>query len=194
MAHEASDAELVARYRAGEAEAFAELVTRYASPLFNLTHRLVGDRAEAENLTQETFLRAWNALGRISLDQPLKPYLMRIAVNLCRDWSEKNKAVWLEPLEAENERTVPASDADELIDDLSDAELAERVRAGVEELPPAYRAVIALRYTEELSYEEIAMALDLPLNTVRTQLRRAKAQLGELLSKDLEVEAWRVNS
>ena len=194
MAHEASDAELVARYRAGEAEAFADLVMRYTSPLFNLIHRLVSDRAEAENLTQETFLRAWNALPRISLDQPLKPYLMRIAVNLCSDWSEKNRAVWLEPFEADNERSAPASDADEMLDGLGDAELAGRVRAAVEELPPAYRVVITLRYTEELSYEEIAMALDLPLNTVRTHLRRAKSQLGELLADDLKVVAWRANS
>lgn len=177
---EASDADLVTRYRAGDPGAFAELVRRYTGAVFNLNYRFTADRAEAENLTQETFLRAWNALPRLALDRPLKPYLLRIALNLCRDWADKKNGAVVEPLDADDEGYELASDED-VLDRLSEAELAQQVRAHLEHLPPIYRAVITLRYTEGLSYAELADTLDLPLNTVRTHLRRAKAQLRELL-------------
>lgn len=180
---EASDADLVTRYRAGDPGAFAELVRRYTGAVFNLNYRFTADRAEAENLTQETFLRAWNALPRLALDRPLKQYLLRIALNLCRDWADKNHGFVIQSLDADDEQSKLPSDEGGL-DRLSEAELAQQVRAHLEQLPPMYRAVITLRYTEGLSYEELAEALDLPLNTVRTHLSRAKARLRELLVVD----------
>ncbi len=179
----ATDVELVAQHVQGDPRAFAELVKRYTNAIYNVAYRFTQDAHEAENVTQETFLRAWNALPRLALDKPLKPYFVKIAVNLCRDWAEQKKLVLTQSLDADDEPAFP-DDACDPLRAVSDAELYERVRAKLELLPPLYRTVIALRYTEEMSYEEIAAALDLPLNTVRTHLHRAKMKLRELLEID----------
>jgi RNA polymerase sigma-70 factor (ECF subfamily) len=179
----ASDAELVNGHLAGDPQAFSELVKRYTRAIYNVTYRFTNDAHEAENLTQETFVRAWSALPRLTLDKPLKAYFVKIAVNLCRDWAEQKKIENVVPLEPEGETDI----ADELGDPLhavGEQELVERIRAKMELLPPLYRTVLAMRYTEEMSYEEMTIALDLPLNTVRTHLHRAKARLRELLEQD----------
>lgn len=178
-----TDGELVTQHLTGDSRAFSELVKRYTSAIYNVTYRYTYDAQEAENLTQETFLRAWNALPRIELDKPLKPYLVKIAVNLCHDWAEQKKIANVVPLEAEGESDIPDEGSDPLRV-VSDQELRTRVRAKLELLPPLYRTVIALRYTEEMSYEEMATALDMPTNTVRTHLHRAKMKLRELLERD----------
>ncbi len=179
----ASDAELVAQHFQGDPRAFAELVKRYTNAIYNVAYRFTNDAHEAENVTQETFLRAWNALPRVALDKPLKPYFLKIAVNLCRDWAEQKKLALSQSLDADNELDFP-DDANDPLRAVSDAELRERVRANLELLPPLYRTVIVLRYTEEMSYEEMAAALDVPINTVRTHLHRAKMKLRELLQVD----------
>ena len=117
--------------------AFSELVTRYTRAIYNVTYRFTNDAQEAENLTQETFLRAWNALPRISLDKPLKPYLAKIAVNLCHDWAEQKKIANVLPLEADGECDFP-DEAGDPLHAVSDEELRERVRAKMELLPPLY--------------------------------------------------------
>jgi RNA polymerase sigma-70 factor (ECF subfamily) len=179
----ASDAELVTDHLAGDPRAFSELVKRYNRAIYNVTYRFTNDAYEAENLTQETFVRAWNALPRLALDRPLKPYFMKIAVNLCHDWAEQKKIENVLPLDAESETDIP----DELGDPLravGEQELVEHIRTKMELLPPLYRTVLAMRYTEEMSYEEMTIALDMPLNTVRTHLHRARARLRELLEQD----------
>lgn len=178
-----TDADLVTQHLTGDSRAFSELVKRYTSAIYNVTFRYTNDAHEAENLTQETFLRAWNALPRIALDKPLKPYFVRIAVNLCHDWAEQKKIANVLPLEGEGELEFP-DEASDPLRVVSDQELRERVRAKLELLPPLYRTVIALRYTEEMSYDEMATALEMPMNTVRTHLHRAKMKLRELLERD----------
>lgn len=170
-----SDASLVTRHLAGDPRAFGELVRRYTAAIYNVAYRYTGDRQEAENLTQETFLRAWHALPRLALDRPLKPYLVKITLNLCRDWAEQNKVAHVDSLE--QEEVDPAGDEHDPLEGLSREELRARVRAGMDALPPLYRTVLALRYSEEMSYEEMASALEIPVNTVRTHLHRAKARL-----------------
>jgi RNA polymerase sigma-70 factor, ECF subfamily len=182
-AQQATDEELVRRHRAGEREAFGELISRYTPAVYNLIYRFTGNRAESENLTQETWLRLWLALPRILLDRPLKPYLLRIAFNLCRTWAAKARVHRLD-LDINEAQDWLTEDGLDIVERLSETELRERVQAAIDKLPPLYRAVMTLRYSEDLSYEEISQALNLPLNTVRTYLRRAKARLRELLSKD----------
>lgn len=178
----ATDAELVTRHLAGDPHAFSELVKRYTQAIYNVTYRYTNDAHEAENLTQETFLRAWNALPRIALDKPLKPYFVKIAVNLCHDWAAQNKLANNTPLEAEGDIDFPDETGDPLRA-VSEQELREQVRTILELLPPLYRTVITLRYTEEMSYDEMAAALDLPINTIRTHLHRAKSRLRDLLEQ-----------
>jgi RNA polymerase sigma-70 factor (ECF subfamily) len=174
-----SDEALAARHLRGDPEAFRELVRRYMTPIYNLAWRLTRDPMEAENITQDAFLRALSALPRVSLDQPLKPWLFKIAVNLCRQWAQRKKPQFFSEFENSEDPEIEAvPDAAALpLEQLEEQELREHVRAEVDRLPPLDQTVIVLRYVEALSYEEIAEAMDLPLNTVRTRLRRAKQKL-----------------
>jgi RNA polymerase sigma-70 factor (ECF subfamily) len=134
---------------------------------------------DAENITQETFLRVVMALDRVRLDVPFKPYLFRIAVNLCHDWARKKRPELFTDLDTRDDTTIEAlaDSAPPLWERLEKEELVARVNAAMEHLPAPYQTTLTLRYVEDLSYEEIAQALDLPLNTVRTHLRRAKQKL-----------------
>ncbi len=174
-----SDEALAGRHLKGDPRAFRELAARYTTPIYNLAWRLTRDPMEAENITQETFIRALQALPRVSLDRPLRPWFFKIAVNLCRQWAERKRPRLFSELDSENDNGVEAipEDAPSAVEQLEDAELQEQVRIQVDLLPPADQTIIVLRYVEELSYEQIAEALSLPLNTVRTRLRRAKLKL-----------------
>ncbi len=183
MAPDESDERLARRAQSGDQQAFGELVTRYTAPVYNLIYRFVQDRGEAENLTQETFIRIWKALPRLKLDRPLRPYLMRIAVNQCRTWAQQRRTKWAFPIEPESSAAESDKDVNDLIDRLNEEELRTRLASAIAQLPPLYQTVLTLRYDQELAYEEIAEALQLPLNTVRTHLHRAKGRLREILKE-----------
>jgi len=191
------DEGLVRLHLQGDREAFRFLVERYTRPLFNLAYRFTGDRAEAESITQETFLRVYRALPNSRLDLPFRPWIYRIATNLCRDWAKKRRPTPFSALKQGGNDPEQHSifTYEEIADDqplpLEQIEARERAalaRRAVMELPEHYRAAITLRYTEGLSYQEIADVLDLPLNTVRTHLFRAKGLLRQVLERHLRGE------
>lgn len=182
-----TDEALLIQYKAGDGRAFRTLVERYTAPIYNLAFRFLRDSMEAENVTQETFLRVVSALERMRLDVPFKPYLFQVAVNLCRDLARKEHPVLFSDLNSAVRRADGAEmdEASEAIEDgaaplweqVQEEELGSQLSAAIDTLPLIYQAVITLRYVEEFSYEEIAQTLGLPLNTVRTHLRRAKNRL-----------------
>ncbi|MDE3088110.1 MAG: sigma-70 family RNA polymerase sigma factor [Chloroflexota bacterium] len=194
-----SDEALLTQYRAGDVSAFRALVDRYTSPIYNLALRFLRDPMEAENVTQETFLRVVGALERVRLDMPFKPYVFQIAVNLCRDLARKNRPLTFTDLDSGADRAEgrEGEAASETIADaaappverLEEEELHAQLHAAIDGLPMIYQAVVTLRYVEDFSYEEIAQALDLPVNTVRTHLHRAKGRLRAHLEKELEPES-----
>lgn len=180
------DDALVKRSLRGDASAYAELVTRYTAPIYNLAFRLTNDRAEAENVTQEAFLRAYAALPRSRTDLAWKPWLFQIAVNLCRDLARKKRPAAFSELETETDTALEEAIADQSplpLDQVEERELREALTLAVSELPDLYRAVVILRYTQELSYEDMAAVLKLPVNTVRTHLFRAKSLLRKVLAE-----------
>jgi RNA polymerase sigma-70 factor, ECF subfamily len=176
-----NEQELLERARQHDEPAFAALIDLYTPALFRIVRRMVSDTLEAESIVQETFWRFWQALPRYSADRPLLPYLAAIASNLARDLFRRDRRIEDVPLEHVLEGRAPESDLDleRLVDDES---TLRRLARSVQALPFAYRTVIALRYDAGLSYDEIAAVLSLPLNTVRTHLRRAK----EMLRRSLE--------
>jgi RNA polymerase sigma-70 factor (ECF subfamily) len=180
-----SDEFLLAQYKQGNLQTFRELVARYTAPIYNLAYRFLRDPMEAENVTQETFLRVVMALERVRLDIPFKPYIFRIAVNLCHDLARKKRPVPFSDLGMPDHDAIEslADDAPALWERLENEELAARVNAALDDLPAPYQTVLMLRYVEDLSYAEIAQTLNLPLNTVRTHLRRAKQQLRAKLAQ-----------
>jgi RNA polymerase sigma-70 factor (ECF subfamily) len=172
---EIDEVEWVRKAQAGDAGAFDRLVEMYTPRLYQVVRRFASDRGEAEAIVQEAWLRAWRALPRTVEDRPLGPWLVRIAVNVARDIWRKKKP--LDFADTGGEEDFLEDDRPGPEERMSQKEAIERLVRGVERLRPEYRMVIALRYDAGLSYQEIASALNLPLNTVRTHLHRAKTML-----------------
>jgi RNA polymerase sigma-70 factor (ECF subfamily) len=167
----------------GDLAAFNSLIERQSAALYRVVRRMCSDRAEAEALTQEAFLRAWEHLDRWKSDQPFWPWLVRIAVNAARDALKKSRPLDFADLPVDPAESLTTADpGPEAI--LEQADLMGKLAAAVECLPGPYKLAITLRYQAELSYEDMAAALNLPVNTVRTHLRRAKQQLRDLLETD----------
>lgn len=183
------DEELVRRYVRGDRDAFEMLVRRHTRSVYHLAYRFTQDHMEAENITQETFLRAFAALPKSRIDLPFRPWLFKIAVNLCRNWAKRRKAVLFSEIEDGSEEESPLeliADEEPLpLEQIEEEEMLKLLRQAIAKLPPAYRLAVTLRYSEGLSYAEIAEALDLPLNTVRTHLLRSKLLLRSALKAEL---------
>ncbi len=173
---ELTEADLVRRARQSDPQAFDLLVERYTPAVYRVVRRLCSDRSEAEAITQEAFLRAWENLPRSKTDGRFWPWLVTIALNAARDALKKARPLDFADLPEEQTQAVPASGPgpEEAIEQ---AQGLEQLAAAVGRLPLPYRMVIALYYQAGLSYEEVGAALGLPVNTVRTHLRRAKQQL-----------------
>jgi RNA polymerase sigma-70 factor (ECF subfamily) len=183
-----SDAELIQRCREGEVEAFGLLVERYQDRVHNLVFRLLGHPEDALDAAQETFLRAYAALPRFELGQPFAPWLFRIATNYCFGVLRKRRP-GVVSLDAMEEReadatlaTVRGRNSGDPQEFVLEAVRDEEVQCAVLALPEPYRTVILLRYMEELSYEEIAAALEMPLGTVKTCLHRGRLRLRSSLA------------
>src|SRR5512143_3607688 len=168
--------ELIERARQHDEAAFAALVEQYAGTVYRIVRRMLPDRMEAEEIVQETFWRFWRALARYDNQAPLLPYLATIASNLARDRFRREWRLQDLPPDDVLDTATEAGVLD-VEASFEDQRTLERLAACVRGLPVAYRAVISLRYDADMSYEQIAEALSLPVNTVRTHLRRAKGLL-----------------
>ena len=179
---EPTDRDLVLRTRRGEVEAFGEVVTRYQQSVFNVCYRMLGERMEAEDLTQETFLRAYEKLGTFDVERPFGPWIRRVATNLCLNHIQGQKPESYELDEERDQSSVHDPQEPESI--LQGEQSAEAVRNAILSLPAHYRAVIELRHYQEMSYSEIAQTLGLPLSDVKSHLYRARRRVSKLLVND----------
>jgi RNA polymerase sigma-70 factor (ECF subfamily) len=176
-----SDRQLLRDAQAGSEAAFNELVKRLTPGLFALAHRMLGDRDEAEGIVQEAWLRAWKALARVDVERPPWPWLAAITANAARDLLRRRRP--LELLDGGDEPdSLPDDDPGPEVR-LQRQQALESLAMGIRQLTADQRHVIALRYDAGLSYQEIAAALDLPLNTIRTHLRRGKLALRRWLEE-----------
>ncbi len=164
-----------------DAEAFNVLIERHTPALYRIVHRMCSDRAEAEAITQEAFLRAWENLPRSKAGQPFWPWLVQIAVNAARDALKKSRPLDFADLPDDPEQAL-AADAPGPEETVERAEGLARLEAAVEQLPVPYRMVVALRYQAEMSYEEIAAATRTTVSAVKSRLHRARGSLGEMLA------------
>jgi RNA polymerase sigma-70 factor (ECF subfamily) len=171
---------LLERCRAGDENAFQELVDRYKGLVFALIARTVQDRSRAEDLAQDVFLRVHRGLPYFRGEARLSTWIYRIVANVCVQDSSRPATVSLD-----DERAAPAvpSAADR---QFGDFELRDRLEKAIARLPANYRLLIAAHYLDGVQYEDLAAALALPLGTVKTQLYRAKQQLRRMLETDLK--------
>lgn len=170
-----SEQELARRAREGDVQAYGELVEMHQDGVFNVCLRLLGERREAEDLAQEAFIRAHARLHLYDPQRPFGPWVRRVAANQCLNRLETQKRLEL-PLDDGLEETHPMPDPGPE-KHLETAELGRALRRAVLDLPPVYRAVIELRHFQELSYEEIAESLKIPLSDVKSRLFRARKLL-----------------
>jgi len=170
-----ADRDLILRARRGEAEAYGELVTLYQTSVFNVCYRILHERAEAEDMAQETFIRAHSRLESFDLSRPFGPWIRRVAANVCLNQLETHKATD----ELDDERDAGESVGPEAV--YEERERSEQIRRALASLPSTYRAVIELRHYQEMSYDEIAAELKIPLSDVKSNLFRARKLLAEKL-------------
>jgi RNA polymerase sigma-70 factor (ECF subfamily) len=176
---ESNDQQLVRRCLAGEREAFDSLYDRHATRVYRLLRRLTADEAEAEDLTQETFLSAYRALASWCGDGAFSTWLCGIAFRLSANMRRRQVRHETEPLGEDAGLTVP--DADPLAHCLR-REMAERIERAIAALPPLSREVFVLVKMEGLSYREAAQWLDVPLGTIQSRLWRAVCLLQAALA------------
>ena len=178
-----SDQTLAEQARRGQtdaaANAYGELVARYQTSVFNVCYRLMGERRSAEDMAQEAFIRAYQRLQTFDPARPFGPWIRRVAANICLNHLAVHPP---EIVSLEEERDEPAqAERDNPEASLEQAQSAEAVRAALLELPAHYRAVIELRHFQEMSYDEMAQALKLPVSDVKSHLFRARKLLAKKL-------------
>ncbi|MBI2887270.1 MAG: sigma-70 family RNA polymerase sigma factor [Chloroflexi bacterium] len=159
-----------------DSRAFGELVLRYQDRLFNFLYRMTGNREDAQDLAQEVFLRVYKALHRFRPDAPFRPWLYKIAMNLAINHAKGRRPTALleEDVPSHGPLASPEGTAEQ-------RETQQAIRQAILELPEVYRAVILLRHVDELSYEEMAQVLEVPLGTAKVRLHRARSLLQEKL-------------
>jgi RNA polymerase sigma-70 factor (ECF subfamily) len=182
-----SDEVLAERVRTtGDTAAFALLVARYRSRIVALARRMLGAASpeDAEDVAQDAFLAAYDKRATFRKGESFRPWLYRIAVNRCLD---RHRARTRRPPPLSIDEGPEAVDAGhDPLGSMLAVERDARLQSAVDALPPKYKAVFLLRHVDDLSYEEIAVAADLPIGTVKTHLFRARAQLRQALEGYLE--------
>jgi RNA polymerase sigma-70 factor (ECF subfamily) len=171
------ESDLVRAAQAGEAGAFAEIVKRYQRAVYRVAYGLTRNASDADDLAQETFVRAYRAIGRFRVGEPMFPWLARIATNQALSLFRKRKRRPETPLEPLIESGQQWGVADDPAEHLAEREKQKHLQEAFEELKPEHRAVLVLRVVEELSYEDIARTLHVPVGTVMSRLSRARTEL-----------------
>lgn len=174
---------LMQRARRGDTAAFERLVTAYERKVYALALRSTGSEADAADLTQEVFLRAWRSLGKFRGDSAVSTWLYRITMNLCIDFSRK-KSFQAVPLTDEEGTELPLPDtraANSPEAALDSRELSRELRAALDELTEEHRKIVLLRDVSGLSYQEIGKLLRLEEGTVKSRLARARRNLRTIL-------------
>jgi RNA polymerase sigma-70 factor (ECF subfamily) len=166
---------LVVRCLQGEPAAMVDLVDRYKGQVFGLCLRMLGQRQDAEDAVQETFLRVLKSLGRWDASRDFEPWLMAIAGNRCRT-----------ALAARRRRPMPQTLEDDTVPDADDGQrsaeqLAEEVQLALADLRFEYRQAFVLFHEQEMEYAAIAQVMDVPVGTIKTWVHRARRELMERL-------------
>jgi RNA polymerase sigma-70 factor, ECF subfamily len=174
---EPSDQALIKETLAGNAESFRRIMDRYQARVLNLAYRFMGNRSDAEDAAQEAFAKAYFNLSRFREGADLLPWLYKITTNVCFTMLKKRRpASSLDGEESPHEIPAPGAGG------MAEVDERDSLLSALQGIPPKYRIVVLLYYAQDLSYQQIASVCDLPLNTVRTHLRRGK----ELLKRRLE--------
>lgn len=186
-----TDQEIVVLARAGQEAAYRELIRRYERPLFSLLYRMVRDRELAEDLAQEAFIKALNAIESYRPEYKFSSWIFKIANNAAIDHLRRRELDTLSLEGSPHAETPEAVEATALqigdrqespLEAVEARELGGQIEQAIAQLRPEYRSCILLRHVEGRAYEEIAEILGLPLGTVKTYIHRARNELRQALA------------
>lgn len=185
-----ADATLIKRCQADDAAAFNEIVSRYKNKVYNYISRMIGPGSDAEDLTQETFVRAYVNMKTFQSRATLNTWLFRIATNICIDFNRKygrikamTGTLYRDDAEDESESLIDVPDSRYEPQHVAlNAELGVQLQQALKGLPEKLRTVVLLHDIEGLAYDEIAHIVDCPLGTVKSRLFNARAALRTTLA------------
>lgn len=175
------DSTLIHRTRGGETNAFGELVSRYQQSVFNVCYRLIGNYRDAEDMTQNTFIRAYQRLHTYDDQRPFGPWIRKIATNISINVFQKHQPDTVAYEEHKYQTSSNNGTTPEEI--FSQTERAETIHQAIINLPPKHRLMIELRHYQDLSYQEIAETLHISLSDVKSYLFRGRKMLAERLKE-----------
>lgn len=188
-----SEQVLIDRSKAGDVAAFEELISVYQKKIYNLTFRMLGNLNDADDLTQETFIRVFKSISNFKGESTFSTWIYRIATNVCLDELRKRKnkkAISLdEEIKVDDGEIKRQIESDTPLPD----EIAEKeelrlfVKNAIESLPEEQRLIISLRDIQGLSYDEIAQVLECPSGTVKSRINRARQALKKILISKREL-------
>ena len=184
-----SDVELVAAALSGEQRAYGKLMERYRDSIFFMVQKMINNREDADDITMESFGKAFSSLDKYNSDYAFSTWLYRIAINNCIDFSRKKRIdiISIDNPNDDNEGNKKPQDYEtDALDPEENYMKQQRVlmmQNVLSQINSKYRKLIEMRYLQELSYDEIAEKLDMPLGTVKAQLFRAKDLLSNILNK-----------
>lgn len=171
------DADLVKLVADGNEKAFRTLLERHQNSIYRFAARFLKDESEAEDITQETFIRFFRAAGRYRPEAALRTYLLKIAKNLCIDHIRKKKP---EPMNELPEKIITKTP----LDNIEDTQSMEKLINAVKALPDNQRMAILLRHDHDLRYKEIAKTMDISISAVESLLVRARRTLRKTFNKN----------
>jgi RNA polymerase sigma-70 factor (ECF subfamily) len=185
------DEELVSRVQQGDKSAYDILVVRYQHKIIQLVNRYVKDHSEAQDVAQETFIKAYRALGSFRGDSAFYTWLYRIAINTAKNYlvsrTRRNSDYQVDVQDAEAIENAPQLQGLETPEHhLLGEEIVKTIQSAIEHLPEEMRVAIMLREFEGMSYEEIAEAMDCPVGTVRSRIFRAREAIDNKLNPLLD--------
>lgn len=187
------ESELIKKCQQGDVEAFEKLILSYQKKVYTIAYRYMGRREEAEDLAQEAFIKVYRSLKTFRGDSSFSTWLYHVVTNVCRDALRKNSR----KLEEDSLDCAVTTEKGEIRREIVDwsmspallyeqKELGEFLQSLIDQLSPEYKAVIVMREIQDMSYDEIAQAMDCSLGTVKSRLSRARKTLRDMIESSME--------
>ncbi|MFA5747207.1 MAG: sigma-70 family RNA polymerase sigma factor [Candidatus Paceibacterota bacterium] len=180
-----SDKELIEKYLKGDEKALEFLISRYLKTVYGFVYRFAGNEQDAEDITQESFVKAWGSIKKFDRKKSFKSWIFKIARNTAIDLLRKKKTVPFSKFDGEDGKNAiieTLADTGPLAQEIFERKsIAQEITVALSELPLKYKAVFSLRHDSDLSFQEIAESLDEPVNTVKSRYRRALIALKNVL-------------
>lgn len=184
---EANEAQLIRRAKRGDAEAFGQLVTHYQDRVYNTMYRMSNNHADAMDLTQTAFLKAFQALGRFDARAKFYTWLFRIAANLATSHYRsrvRRPTLSLHRGDDAQDHDPPAPQEAGPDGRAARSDLSQRLERALASLPEDFRVAVILKDLEDLDYSTIGEILEVPLGTVRSRIHRGRRMLREILTRE----------